>query len=78
MTRSCSRFAKKLVETDRVHQKICRRKNSMKLAELKEKFKNKYLIRIVAGVLIVTMAGSGAAAGNVYAAKNTKTEICLM
>ena len=44
----------------------------MKLAELKEKFKNKYLIRIVAGVLIVTMAGSGAAAGNVYAAKNTK------
>lgn len=46
----------------------------MKLAELKEKFKNKYLIRIAAGVLIVTMAGSGAAAGNVYAAKNTKTE----
>ncbi len=46
----------------------------MKLAELKEKFKNKYLIRIVAGVLIVTMAGSGAAAGNVYAAKNTKIE----
>lgn len=46
----------------------------MKLAELKEKFKNKYLIRIVAGVLVVTVIGSSAAASTVYAAKNTKTE----
>ena len=46
----------------------------MKLAELKEKFKNKYLIRIVAGVLVVTVIGSSAAANTVYAAKNTKTE----
>ncbi len=46
----------------------------MKLAELKEKFKNKYLIRIVAGVLVVTLASTGTAAGTVYAAKNTKTE----
>ena len=46
----------------------------MKLAELKEKFRNKYLIRIIAGVLVVTMVGTGTAAGTVYAAKNTKTE----
>ena len=32
----------------------------MKLAELKKHFKNKYVIRIVAGVLIVTMVGTGA------------------
>ncbi len=44
----------------------------MKLAELKNKFKNKYIIRIVAGVLIVAVLGSGATAYNVYAAKNTE------
>ena len=32
----------------------------MKLAELKKHFKNKYVIRIVAGVLVVTMVGTGA------------------
>lgn len=46
----------------------------MKLAELKEKFKNRYLIRIIAGVLVVTVIGSGAAANNVYAARNVKLE----
>jgi len=44
----------------------------MKLAELKNKFKNKFIIRIVAGVLIVAVLGSGATAYNVYAAKNTE------
>ena len=34
----------------------------MKLAELKRVFKNKYIIRIIAGVLTVTVVGTGAAA----------------
>lgn len=34
----------------------------MKLPELKKHFKNKYMIRIVAGVLVVAMVGTGAAA----------------
>ncbi len=46
----------------------------MKLKELKEKFKHKYLIRIAAGVLIVAVVGSSAAVNNVYAAKQAKTE----
>lgn len=45
----------------------------MKLKELKEKFKKKYLIRVIAGVLTITIAGS-TAAGTVYAAKNAETE----
>lgn len=45
----------------------------MKLAELKNKFKNKYIIRVVAGVLIVAVLVSGATAYNVYAAKNTNS-----
>lgn len=44
----------------------------MKLAELKEKFHKKYVIRIVAGVLTVALVGgSSATAYNVYAAKTT-------
>lgn len=46
----------------------------MKLAELKSKFKNKYVIRIVAGVLVVAVVGSSATAYNVYAAKKPATE----
>lgn len=46
----------------------------MKLKELKETFKHKYLIRIAAGVLIVAVVGSSAAVNNVYAAKQAKTE----
>ena len=47
----------------------------MKLAELKRKFKNKYTIRIVAGVLIVAVLGSTTAAYNVYAAKSAAGSI---
>ena len=43
----------------------------MKLAELKEKFKNKYVIRMIAGVLTIAMIGSASTVTNVYAAKNT-------
>lgn len=48
----------------------------MKLPELKTKFKNKYVIRIIAGVLVVAMVGTGASALSVQAAKNDtkKTE----
>lgn len=46
----------------------------MKLAELKSKFRNKYVIRIVAGVLVVAVVGSSATAYNVYAAKKPATE----
>lgn len=48
----------------------------MKLAKLKEKFKNKYAIRIIAGVLVVTLIGTGVSVYDVSAAKpaeNTKT-----
>lgn len=48
----------------------------MKLAKLKEKFKNKYAIRIIAGVLVVTLVGTGVSVYDVSAAKvaeNTKT-----
>lgn len=41
----------------------------MKLAELKRRFRNKYVIRMVAGVLTIAMIGGGTAVCNVYAAK---------
>lgn len=41
----------------------------MKLAKLKEKFKNKYAIRIIAGVLVVTLVGTGVSVYDVSAAK---------
>lgn len=47
----------------------------MKLAELKAKFKNKYMIRIVSGVLVVALVGGGVSVSVVQAAKNEKTEI---
>ena len=39
----------------------------MKLPELKKHFQNKYVIRIIAGVLVVTMVGTGA---SVYGLKS--------
>ncbi len=42
----------------------------MKLPELKKHFKNKYTIRIMAGVLVVALAGTGVSASTVNAAKN--------
>lgn len=41
----------------------------MKLTKLKETFKNKYAIRIVAGVLVVALVGTGVSASEVCAAK---------
>ena len=47
----------------------------MKLPELKEKLKNKYTVRIVAGVLSVALLGGGiGSAVSVNAAKNDKTK----
>lgn len=42
----------------------------MKLPELRTKFRNKYVIRIVAGVLVVAMVGTGVSVSQVQAAKN--------
>ena len=39
----------------------------MKLPELKKRFKNKYVIRIAAGVLTVAIAGTSYGAYTVYA-----------
>lgn len=41
----------------------------MKLTQLKEKFKNRFVIRIVAGILTVAVLGSSTTAYNVYASK---------
>ena len=41
----------------------------MKLPELKSKFKNRYAIRIIAGVLVVTLAATGSSVYSVNAAK---------
>lgn len=46
----------------------------MKLPELKKRFKNKYVIRIAAGVLTVAIAGTSYGAYTVYAEKGTATE----
>jgi len=46
----------------------------MKLPELKKRFKNKYVIRIAAGVLTVAIAGTSYGAYTVHAEKSTKTE----
>lgn len=43
----------------------------MRLPELKKHFKNKYTIRIIAGVLVVALAGTGVSTYSVAAAKNT-------
>ena len=44
----------------------------MKLPELKKKFTKKYVIRIIAGVLVVGMVGTGVSTANVFAAKAAK------
>lgn len=44
----------------------------MKLPELKKKFTKKYVIRIIAGVLVVGMVGTGVSTANVFAAKASK------
>lgn len=44
----------------------------MKLAELKNKFKHKYVIRFVAGVLVVALSATGVCVYDVSAAKGTK------
>ncbi len=46
----------------------------MKLPELKRRFKNKYVIRIAAGVLTVAIAGTSYGAYTVCAEKGTKAE----
>lgn len=45
----------------------------MKLPELKTKFKNKYAIRIIAGMLVVTLTATGASVYQVSAAKGNDT-----
>lgn len=42
----------------------------MKFGELKQRFKNKYAIRVMAGILMVTVLGSSAGVWHVYAAKD--------
>lgn len=43
----------------------------MKLPELKEKLKSKYIVRVVAGVLTVALVGTGIGATAVFAEKNS-------
>ena len=42
----------------------------MKLPELKEKLKSKYIVRVVAGVLTIALVGTGIGATAVFAEKN--------
>lgn len=44
----------------------------MKLPELKKRFTRKYVIRIIAGVLVVGMVGTGVSTANVFAAKTAQ------
>ena len=44
----------------------------MKLPELKKRFTRKYVIRIIAGVLVVGMVGTGGSTANVFAAKTAQ------
>ena len=41
----------------------------MKLPELKEKLKSKYIVRVVAGVLTIALVGTGIGATAVFAEK---------
>ena len=47
----------------------------MKLPELKERLKNKYIVRVVAGVLTIALVGTGIGATAVFADKNNSTEV---
>ena len=44
----------------------------IKLPELKKRFTRKYVIRIIAGVLVVGMVGTGVSTANVFAAKTAQ------
>ena len=44
----------------------------MKLPELKKRFTKKYVIRIIAGVLVVGMVGTGVSSADVFAAKTAQ------
>lgn len=44
----------------------------MKLPELKKRFTRKYVIRIITGVLVVGMVGTGVSTANVFAAKTAQ------
>ena len=50
----------------------------MKLPELKSKFKNRYAIRIIAGVLVVTLVATGSSVYSVNAAKAGKKALCML
>ena len=43
----------------------------MKLPELKEKLKSKYIVRVVAGVLTIALVGTGIGATAVFAEKDS-------
>ena len=43
----------------------------MKLPELKEKLKSKYIVRVVAGVLTIALVGTGIGATAVFAEKSS-------
>ena len=47
----------------------------MKLPELKKRFTRKYVIRIIAGVLVVGMVGTGVSTANVFAAKTAQEKM---
>ena len=47
----------------------------MKLPELKRRFKNRYVIRIAAGVLTIAVAGGSAGVYTVNAAKTSSSKI---
>lgn len=47
----------------------------MKLPELKEKLKSKYIVRVVAGVLTIALVGTGIGATAVFAEKNSSTAV---
>ncbi len=49
----------------------------MKKKELENKFKNKYVIRVIAGVVCVALVGSGYGAYQVYAEKTTEEEAVI-
>ena len=46
----------------------------MKLPELKERLKNKYIVRVVAGVLTIALVGTGIGATAVFADKNNPVQ----
>ena len=47
----------------------------MKIPELREKLKKKYVVRVVAGALVIAVVGSGRGFSTVRAEKSTKSEV---